>query len=326
MKWIMMAVVMAGMAGAAGAADFSDLQRLRASGLTAMAAGNWPQQPPIDAGSLWNQINNQHPFPQLPPANTLDTCVFTELNSGKCYFKCKSGKTLVEPPIKTNTAAGEPADVCATHIFLTRPAPGLKAAKTVVDLYSVDLTAADGTRVFVDYTPVNLGARIIASPVWVSAYNPKFTGSETVTAKLMTYYEATAYSADALKETAELQLPYNGWDFQVKAPDISLYEAHPSWHHTFRQEVAVSVNGTWLTDRVSGTPVFRFKLAENPADEGSVIKAANKDARACLFKETQGETCVYKCEGGTNYTRPMKRPGPWNDEPVVPCPQVVFTF
>ena len=55
---------------------------------------------------------------------------------------------------------------------------------------------------------------------------------------------------------AELQLPYNGWDFQAIAPDVSIYEAHPSWHHTFRQEVAVSVNGAWLTDRVSGTPSF----------------------------------------------------------------------
>lgn len=250
MKWIMMAVVMAGLAGAAGAAEFSDLQRLRASGLTAQAAGNWPP----------------------------------------------------------------------------RPAPGLKAAKTVVDLYSVDLTAADGTRIFVDYAPVNLGARVIASPVWVSAYNPKFSGAETVKAELRTYYEATDHSADALKETAELQLSYNGWDFQVKAPDVGIYEAHPSWHHTFRQEVAVSVDGAWLTDRVSGTSGFRFKLAENPAGDSSSVKAAGKTARACLFKETQGETCAYKCEGGTSYTRPLKKPGPWNDEPVVPCPQVVFTF
>ena len=260
--------VIAGLSGAAGAADLSELQRLRASEIAGIDA---QQLPPVNSGPLWNQINNQHPFPQPPPANTLDTCVFTELINGRCYFKCKSGSTLEEPPIKTNNASGQPVDACATHIFLSQPASRSGAARTVADLYSVDLKAADGTRISVDYEPVNLGGRIIASRVWLSVYNPKFSGSETVKAKLLTYYEATSYSAEALKETMELQLPYNGWDFQVKAPDVSIYEAHHSWSHTFRQEIAVSVNGTWLTNPDGGTKNFRFKLAENPA--------AGRDAR-----------------------------------------------
>ena len=315
MKWIIMTAVIAGMSGVLSAVDFQDLQRLRACEIGAQAAA-WHQIP---------QIPPTPPTPQ-PPGNTIDTCVFTHLNEDLCYFKCKSGDTITEPPIKTNTATGDPAKTCATHIFLTRPDGQFKTAKTVADRYSSDLQAADGTRVFVDYAPVNLGGAVTASPVWVSVRNPKFNGSEKVKARLMTYYEATSYSADALKETAELELPYTGYDFQVKAPNVGIYEAHHSWRHNFRQEIAVSVNGVWLTDPVSGTPNFKFKMTGSPAAGRSVNKSADKGIKACLFKETQGDTCAYKCDDGSGYTRPMATPSPWGDEPVVPCPAVVFPF
>jgi len=96
-----------------------------------MAEDRAPQLPPIDAGSIWNQINNQHnPFPQ-PTPTTLDTCVFTEFKNNKCYFKCQSGAVLVEPAVKPDFTTGEPAGACATHIIRTIPAgPFHKAAQT----------------------------------------------------------------------------------------------------------------------------------------------------------------------------------------------------
>jgi len=85
------------------------------------------QQMP-DAGSIWNQINNQHnPFPQ--PQTTLDYCMFTEFKNNKCLFKCESGAILTEPAVKPDFSTGEPAGPCATMIIRpVKPAfPAVKA-------------------------------------------------------------------------------------------------------------------------------------------------------------------------------------------------------
>lgn len=96
MKYIATVLLLAGLAPVCGAAG---LETARATPL-----------PPIDAGTILNQIQNQHNnFPQ-PAPTTLDMCVFTEFKNNKCVFKCASGAILVEP-----------AGACATHIL--RPIP-----------------------------------------------------------------------------------------------------------------------------------------------------------------------------------------------------------
>jgi hypothetical protein len=87
------------------------------------------QVPPIDAGSIWSQINNQHnPFPQHVPS-TLDRCLFTEFKNNKCLFKCESGAILTEPAIKPDFSTGEPAGACAIMIIRPiKPAFATKAA------------------------------------------------------------------------------------------------------------------------------------------------------------------------------------------------------
>ncbi len=75
------------------------------------------QLPPIDAGSILNQIqNSQNHFP-TPPLTTLDMCVFSEFKNNKCFFKCQSGAILTEPAVKPDFSTGEPAGACATHIL-----------------------------------------------------------------------------------------------------------------------------------------------------------------------------------------------------------------
>lgn len=83
------------------------------------------QLPPVDAGTILNQIqNSQNQFPQVPPPVTIDTCVFTEFRNNKCIFKCESGAVLSEPAVKPDFSSGEPAGACATHIFRpVRPSP-----------------------------------------------------------------------------------------------------------------------------------------------------------------------------------------------------------
>ena len=94
---------------------------LAAAAAPAIAAGPAPQLPPIDAGAIWAQINNQHnPFPQ-PQPSTLDYCTLTEMKNNKCWFKCQSGAILTEPAVRPDFSSGEPAGPCATMII--RPVP-----------------------------------------------------------------------------------------------------------------------------------------------------------------------------------------------------------
>ncbi|MDA8132367.1 MAG: hypothetical protein M0011_12770 [Elusimicrobia bacterium] len=108
---------------------------LIAAAAPAIAAGPAPQLPHIDAGSIWAQINNQHnPFPQ-PQQTTLDYCTLTDMKNNKWYFKCKSGAVLIEPAVKPDFPAGEPAGPCATMIIRPMPAGTLptKAAANWTD-------------------------------------------------------------------------------------------------------------------------------------------------------------------------------------------------
>lgn len=54
--------------------------------------------------------------------------------------------------------------------------------------------------------------------------------------------------------------------------------------------------------------------------------AAEKKLKVCFFKKLEKETCVYKCIGGTKHEQPMQRPDPWDNQLVVPCPQIVLPF
>lgn len=93
--------------------------------LAGFAPASAQQLPPIDAGTILNQIqNSQNQFP-TPPLTTLDMCVFSEFKNNKCLFKCQSGAILTEPAVKPDFSSGEPAGACATHILrpITRPAP-----------------------------------------------------------------------------------------------------------------------------------------------------------------------------------------------------------
>lgn len=107
MKYLATVLMLAGLAPVCRAAD--------------MESARATQLPPIDAGTILNQIQNQHNnFPQ-PAPTTLDLCVFTEFKNNKCLFKCQSGAILTEPAVKPDFSSGEPAGACATHIL--RPIP-----------------------------------------------------------------------------------------------------------------------------------------------------------------------------------------------------------
>lgn len=125
MRYLATILVLAGLAPVCGAAD---LESARAA-----------QLPPIDAGTILNQIQNQHNnFPQ-PAPTALDMCVFTEFKNNKCYFKCQSGAILTEPAVKPDFSSGEPAGACATHILRPIPATVWPKSKNISSSQLQDL-------------------------------------------------------------------------------------------------------------------------------------------------------------------------------------------
>lgn len=302
-----------------------------------------PELPPIDAGSILAQIEQQDHFQAPQPIISTDMQfaleAASELRKELKGYGIKAKVGLVNEPkggyglwvefrnwsdyeqVK-DLFYQDPGDNPSymSHKIYPR-VPKAMEERAGQDWKRVELRAADGTRVMINYAPLDLGGTMLASPVWVTVANGSFRGDEKVRAVVMTYYEATSSSAEALKETKELPLKYNGTAFQAEAGDLSVYEGHHAWTHHFRQEIAVSVNGRWLTDPVNGSHNFRFKLDSRAAD----TKAGAK-IKACWLKGMEKDVCVYKCNDGSAYTRPMQRPLPWSDTPVMPCPQLVFPF
>ena len=256
-------------------------------------------QPP-DAGAIWAQINNQHnPFPQQP--TTLDYCVFTEFKNNKCLFKCESGAILMEPAQKPDFSTGEPAGACATHII--RPIKPPFANKAV-----------SAEQVYDSYGKYPSAAK--ASEVLNWAVNGfKFARTEVVNQTIVVnglgdYHFRIAY----------------------RAPAPLAIESSP----VFRVELDAYERMFDMADRIEndGATVVTHEVASYEGGYYYVIgyfqgsrgaaRPADKKVRACVFNSYANNVCNYKCNDGKPYTQPLATPGPWNNNPVQLCPQLVF--
>lgn len=88
--------------------------------------------------------------------------------------------------------------------------------------------------------------------------NPAFpkglhgNGSEKVRVALMNYHE----SSNTATKTQELDLGYNGQVFQTRGRAMHV----SGLGYNFRQEIAVAVNGRWLTYPANGSHNFSFRM------------------------------------------------------------------
>lgn len=244
-----------------------------------------PQLPPIDAGALLAQIQQQQNHFQQPQMIISPDMQFaleaaSSLRKDLKGYGVKAKVGLVNEPggryglsvefqnwkdyekIK-DLFYQDPGDNPSYMDLKVYPRVPKGADRADLAWKSVRLQAADGTRVTVDYSRLSLGGTMAANPLWVTVSNARYTGGEKVRVALMTFYKATASSADSLKETKEFSLEFNGTAFQAKGPEAMIYEGHHAWTHHFRQEIAVSVDGKWLVDPVSGSHNFKFELGAN---------------------------------------------------------------
>ncbi len=262
------------------------------------------QQPPIDAGAIWNQINNQHnPFPQ-PAQTTLDYCMFTEFKNNKCLFKCESGAILTEPAMKPDFSTGEPAGACATHII--RPIKPAFANK-----------AAAGVQTYDSYGKYPTAQKAAEVMTW--AVNGLKSSKAAVTSQTIVVNGLSSY----------------GFRITFSAPVQLAIEPGP----TFRNELDAYERMFEMADRLEngGARVAIHEvIAYGPAEYVYVIgffkgeitdrSSAGKKVKACVFSSYANDVCNYKCNDNTTYTQPFTTPDPWNDNPVILCPQLVFPF
>lgn len=256
-----------------------------------------------DAGSIWAQINNQHnPFPQ--PPTTLDYCVFTEFKNNKCLFKCESGAILTEPAVKPDFSTGEPAGACATHIIRpVKPAFGLKAAPAAVqtyDSYGKYPTAAKASEVM---TWAANGFKFAKTEV---------TGQTIVVNGLGDYRFRIAYRAAA---------PLSIESSPVFRVELDAYERMFDMADRLENDGAVVV-----THEVASYEGGYYYVIGYFQGERGAARSADKKVRACVFNSYANNVCNYKCSDGKPYTQPLATPGPWNNNPVQLCPQLVFPF
>ncbi|HAH32954.1 MAG TPA: hypothetical protein DCL44_11645 [Elusimicrobia bacterium] len=216
-----------------------------------------PQLPPIDAGTILNQIeNSQNHFPQPHPV-TMDMCVFTKLIGNECLFKCESGVSISEP-------ARQPGGVCATHILRPMPAwlpPSREVSRADQDWKHARIYAADGTVIAVDYSIMGLGGSITAAPVWFNVTNKAFGSRNKIRVVLMNYYDNQGMPSGQIQETQQIDLTYTGGTrYTGQAQKVVLSESHIGYGYNFRQEISVVVDGQWLSTTQGNSHNFPLKM------------------------------------------------------------------
>ena len=83
-------------------------------------------------------------------------------------------------------------------------------------------------------------------------------------------------------------------------------------------------SGRW-DDMVNGGTVYYLEPKMHIMVSKSA-QEADKKIKACWLKNYEKNLCNYKCGDGSLYSQPVQIPLPWDNTPVIPCPQLVFPF
>ncbi len=260
------------------------------------------QQVP-DAGSIWNQINNQHnPFPQ--PQTTLDYCVFTEFKNNTCLFKCESGAILTEPAVKPDFSTGEPAGACATHIIRPIQAPFHNKAVAAAQTYQ-------------SYGRYPSFEKASSALNW-ALNNMKLAKIQVVSQKIVVF---------GLSDY-RYEVVFNAAKTLAIEPSPSYRDEQDAYERMFDAADRLESRGAAVVFqevRQDGPGSYSFSIGFFPGSHNKAADLKDANKTACFFNDMKGNTCVYKCTDGNTYTMPAQRPSP-ADEFQVACPQFVFPF
>lgn len=336
MKLIVAVLAVGILAGVADAGDIFELHRLGAGDVAAAQA----VQAPPPAAPYKEQIpGGYYHFPR--PA--VDSCIFTALQADSCRYACASGRITFEPPVLIVQQGSEPSKVCADSVFITIPA-FRGAGKAAVPQYPQ-------VPPFNPIWNINNGMNPLPQPPQTTLDVCEYTGFEN--GKCMFDCRNGDILAEEKLDNGEPGGVCASHIFRtipsVFARRASMVRGLESMTRQEWERFVQTVREREIDDDHLSQQERREVLAEwirrNPEDAEkltgdmttdyinlvlgygrSARRGAEKRARGCLFRENKAEACVYSCDDGSDYVRPMKRPSPFGDEPVLPCPQVVFPF
>lgn len=121
----------------------------------------------------------------------------------------------------------------------------------------INLQAKDGTKVDVQYhVAAQADTSAVAEPVWITVTNPAFTGKEKISVVLINHYSGPHSGGESALNIA---LKYWGGKFIAPAGRVVLKDNTAY----YRQEIAVVVDGNWLTDPVSQSHNFKFTMGDS---------------------------------------------------------------
>lgn len=233
-------------------------------------------------------ISKITPFPN--PSNP-DSCYLTGLEDGLCSFKCRSGETFQIKPVKPQAAS----------VYEQCGGGDYRAARTA-------------EQTFESY----------------GKYATAQKASETLTWAVNGLKSA---KAEVTKQTLVVKgLSDYGFRITFRAATPLAIEPGP----TFSSELGAYERMFEMADRLESrgaTVAIHEVVAYGPGQYHYILgffeggsRSAEKKIKACVLNSYANNVCNYKCNDGSVYTQPLMTPGPWNNNPVVLCPQLVFPF
>lgn len=129
----------------------------------------------------------------------------------------------------------------------------------------------------------------------------------------------------ALQAAASLRKDLKGYGVKAKVGLVNL----PGGRYGLSVEFANGddfelVEDMFYQDPGDGPNYMDHKVLLTIAKSAAIENT--KALKVCWLKTMEKDTCVYACKDGAAHTQPMQRPNPWDNEPVIPCPQLVFPF
>ena len=236
-------------------------------------------------------ISKINPFPN--PSNP-DSCYLTGMQDGLCSFKCRSGETFQVKPVKPQ--ASSVYEKCGGGDYR-----GAKITEQTFESYGKYATAQKA--------------------------------SETLTWAVNGLKSA---KAEVTKQTLVVKgLSDYGFRITFRAATQLAIEPGP----TFGNELDAYERMFEMADRLESrgaTVAIHEVVAYGPGQYYYILgffngdragsRPADKKIKACFLNSYANNVCNYKCNDGSAYTQPLQTPGPWNNNPVVLCPQLIFPF
>ena len=236
-------------------------------------------------------ISKVNPFPN--PSNP-DSCYLTGMKDNLCNFQCRNGETFQIKPVKP--LASGVYEKCGGGDY--RGADKSAFAVQTYESYGKYPTAQKASEVM----------------TW-AANGFKFAKTEVVSQTIVVH----GLSDYRFRITYRAAAPLSIESSPLFKVELDAYERMFDMADRLENDGA-----TVVTHEVASHEGGYYYVIGYFQGERGAVRSADKKVRACVLNSYANNVCNYKCNDGSAFTQPLYTPGPWNNSPVILCPQLVF--